>query len=249
MMLVQLPAIDAVAVAVHANVPWPPSAAAVAHALARPSVWLALLATLVVLASIRAALVLLRPPVHKAAVSLLISTTTTEKPAAPSIAVPSTHPGSVVSGRSHSLNSSLWRPSGGSAPPHDELVLGACAVGGSPGSPCSPRTGLDTLDRHAAGPGHPRHPAAAATTVSAAAAATAAARPAWGPSVRPPQYVVSLLHACIPRIVCLVSRSPFPPPYLILILMYALLLFDGILTLSAQCPLCMKPVHQYQWRR
>ena len=77
MMLVQLPAIDAVAVAVHANVPWPPSAAAVAHALARPSVWLAFLATLVVLASIRAALVFLRPPVHKGAVSLLISTTTT----------------------------------------------------------------------------------------------------------------------------------------------------------------------------
>ncbi|KJA22854.1 hypothetical protein HYPSUDRAFT_66817 [Hypholoma sublateritium FD-334 SS-4] len=89
-MLVQLPAIDAVAVAVHASVPWPPSAATVAHALARPSVWLAFLATLVVLASIRAALVLLRPPVNKAPVSLLVGTSTSEKPSAPSIAISST---------------------------------------------------------------------------------------------------------------------------------------------------------------
>ncbi|KAF9485547.1 hypothetical protein BDN70DRAFT_890142 [Pholiota conissans] len=75
MMLVQLPAMDAVAppsfsLGLARFVPALPSLAL----LARPSTWLALLASLVILSSIRAALLYVRPPpstAHKASVSLV----------------------------------------------------------------------------------------------------------------------------------------------------------------------------------
>ncbi|KAF8166157.1 hypothetical protein BJ912DRAFT_247001 [Pholiota molesta] len=73
MMLVQLPAMDAVSTAALPSLSLarfvPPSLAL----FARPSAWLALLASLVILSSIRAALLYVRPPpstAHKAAVSI-----------------------------------------------------------------------------------------------------------------------------------------------------------------------------------
>ncbi|KAF8953404.1 hypothetical protein BDZ97DRAFT_1872484, partial [Flammula alnicola] len=85
MMLVQLPAMDAVTVPA-LSLPSLPSFGAVvpsslasslsmiSHTLTRPSVWLVLLASLVILSSIRAALLYIRPPpstAQKSAVSLV----------------------------------------------------------------------------------------------------------------------------------------------------------------------------------
>lgn len=104
MMLVELPAMDAV-VSVHVHVSWPAlpaSFAAVARLAARPTLWLVLLATLVILSSIRAALLFLRSPtLHQACVSA------GEKPA-PSIPCPAPTVAATPPAQQRPTTSWLW---------------------------------------------------------------------------------------------------------------------------------------------
>ncbi|PPQ68383.1 hypothetical protein CVT25_007921 [Psilocybe cyanescens] len=62
MMLVQLPAMDAVSVSVPAFPSLPSFNLGIAHTLLKPTTWIVVLASLVILSSIRAALLYVRPP-------------------------------------------------------------------------------------------------------------------------------------------------------------------------------------------
>ncbi|KAF9555847.1 hypothetical protein CPC08DRAFT_118058 [Agrocybe pediades] len=94
MMLVQIPAIDAVSVPALPSLPSLSFNLGIVSTLAKPSTWIVLLASLVILSSIRAALLYIRPPTWTEAskrvsyVSIIVKEKETPVGASPSASIP-----------------------------------------------------------------------------------------------------------------------------------------------------------------